>query len=363
MRLLVRRLLGASALFLLFGLPLPGCSGQQQDEEEMEVSEQNEAENEETTENQATNEETTASQESSDEGSDESTEATVDNNAGAEDDLQEIIQEMNNAPAGDATAANASAPPPMQPAPAEATAPVNATADPMAAAAAAPPPQSSGPTIPFQPGGSPAGPGLPEIGSKMAYIVEKGDTLGKISQKIYGSPARWSELATLSGIPNPSRIYPGDLVYYTLDESALTFAAAYEATQRSEAPVQAGDTLATIAQRIYGTTTAWRAIWRQNDGIDNPDLVPPGMVIYYIAAGAATAAVNKARAEAAKLAQAKKAIKKGKGLAEAKVKTHGDGARQAKAAATTSCKVAACHGVDMAFFANTPISGATPLLI
>ncbi len=126
----------------------------------------------------------------------------------------------------------------------------------------------------------------------MAYVVEHGDTLAKISGKIYGTPGRWNELAKLSGLANPSRIYPGDLVYYTLDESAVAFATAYEQVQRQEEQVKPGDTLATIAQRVYGDYKSWRSLWRQNDRIDNPDIIPPGTSVFYIQKGSLTAAVK-----------------------------------------------------------------------
>lgn len=321
MRLRMRRLIGVSALF--FGLGLYGCSSQQQEEEEgLEVSGQENEENVDA-EGNAENGEVEGNEESNDEGeqfSNENGEDTADAGDATENDLQEIIQEMNGqqmadtgeTEMGDATAleqdasmagnagmgANAMASTPTDLAPMNA-----ATAAPMNAATAAPaaPATASNPP-PFQPGGSPAGQGLPEIGSKMAYIVEAGDTLGKISAKIYGTPGRWNELASLSGIANPSRIYPGDLVYYTLDESAVSFASAYESIQKTTENVQQGDTLATIAQRIYGSSKAWRSLWRHNDKIDNPDVLTVS-TIYYVPKGASTAAVNKIKSNIAKVSK------------------------------------------------------------
>ena len=137
--------------------------------------------------------------------------------------------------------------------------------------------------------GLPAGPGLPELGSKMAYIVESGDTLAKISEKIYGTRGRWQEIASLSGFPNPDLIYPGDVVYYQLTEEAVTFASTYEATPKQEVTAQAGDTLASISQAVFGSTKHWKAIWRQNGHIDDPFNLAAGTVVYYLATGTATA--------------------------------------------------------------------------
>ena len=298
-----KRLLGVSAFYLFLSLLLFGCSGQQQSEEEVEVSEQGEQgaeeENQEAEGQQGDN---SADAESQGEGNNAggeavaqaTEEAATEPATGTENDLQEIIQEMNGQPATNGGAVplaqNAGGNQPAPATPEPVTEPAPGPSAPTLPSG--PPPQGSS-AIPFQPGGTPAGQGLPELGSKMAYVVEKGDTLGKISQKIFGNPGRWKELAELSGITNPSRIFPGDLVYYTLEEGAVSFAQAYEATTRSEETVKTGDTLATIAKRVYGTTTGWRALWRQNDKIDNPDIVPPGTTIYYLPQGAAVAAAGK----------------------------------------------------------------------
>lgn len=330
MRFSVKRLLGVSALSIFLGLGLTACSGQQQAEEGVEVSEQGDgqgvdnqggdsqaAENGAEANAQAANQ----SEEVADAQSANGTETADAAPSGSENDLQEIIQEMNSQPAADTAAAPADAG--VQAAPADAAAPQQAAAAPAAApeaapeaaAAAAPTQQAAAPAsapagnsaaaMPFQPGGTPAAAGLPEIGSKMAYVVEQGDTLGKISRKIYGTPSRWNELASLSGITNPSRIFPGDVVYYTLDEKAVSFAQAYESTQRMEIQVGNGETLATLAKRVYGNSKAWRAIWRQNDKIDNPDVVPPGTVIYYIPTGSSTATINKIKNNIAQLTNGK----------------------------------------------------------
>lgn len=334
MRFRRSRLTGAlSTLFLVCGL---ACSSQQQQEEGLEVSGQEQsadnqagangesAENADQGEDGGGNENIAAnnqetSEEINDEGGDE-TETAEGGNA-TENDLQNIIQEMNGqqasgeaAAGGDASTDSAALAQNAGAAPAEAApspeAPA-AEAAPLAAAPAAAPASavvdqagavsSSSNPIPFQPGGAPAGAGLPELGSKMAYIVQKGDTLGKISTKIYGSTSRWNEIAKLSGMQNPNRIFAGDVVYYTLDEAAIAFATGYEKAQRSEEQVKPGDTLATIAQRVYGTTSAWRSIWRQNDRIDNPDIVPPGTTIFYLNEAQLSAAVKQAKNKLAKI--------------------------------------------------------------
>ena len=154
--------------------------------------------------------------------------------------------------------------------------------DPMMADAGA---QSMAP--PAQNGG-----GVPEVGSKMSYIVQRGDTLGKIATKIYGDSSKWREIADFTGVSNPSLIYPGDVVYYQLTDTTAAFASAYENLPRSEVQVQEGDTLSTIARRVLGSSSNWKMIWRHNDNINNPDKLTAGTVLYYVEPGSLNAAIE-----------------------------------------------------------------------
>ncbi|MDB2447004.1 LysM peptidoglycan-binding domain-containing protein [bacterium] len=126
------------------------------------------------------------------------------------------------------------------------------------------------------------GEGLPETGSKMSYIVQRGETLSMIAENIYGDRAMWQEMSTLTGMENPNRIYPGDVVYYQLTDATMGFATAYENVPRGEVNVQSGDTLASIARNIYGDESQWKSVWRQNDQIDNPDQLEVGQTIFYV---------------------------------------------------------------------------------
>ena len=125
-------------------------------------------------------------------------------------------------------------------------------------------------------------PGLPEMGAKLAYIVEKGDTLAKISEKVYGNASKWKELASLAGISNPNKIYPGEVIYYQLSAETSAFASSYESLGRSAITVVKGDTLAKISAKVYGTSSKWRAIWRENEQVQNPESLTEGGLIYYV---------------------------------------------------------------------------------
>ncbi len=193
-------------------------------------------------------------------------------------DVAGIISEMSNTPS-EGQAAPEAAPAEVAPATAEATpAPAEAAPAP-ATAEAAPAPAASAS-------------GMPQNGSKMAYVVEAGDTLGKIAQKIYGDQKRWRDIASLSGLDNPNQIYPGDLIYYTLEDASMNFAQTYENIRRAKETVREGDTLAAISKRVYGKSNLWKHIWRQNDNIDNPDVLQAGMTVYYVEAGSIKTAFN-----------------------------------------------------------------------
>jgi hypothetical protein len=92
---------------------------------------------------------------------------------------------------------------------------------------------------------------------------------------------------------NPNHIYPGDLVFYSLDEQSQNFAQTYETVKRAAEVVREGDTLAAIAKRVYGNSNLWKHIWRQNDNIDNPDKLTAGMTVYYVEKGSMSSAAFK----------------------------------------------------------------------
>jgi nucleoid-associated protein YgaU len=201
-------------------------------------------------------------------------------------DLQEIISEMDQSAAQGGAKNEQAQAAPVNAVPAEAAAPA-----PAAAPAADTSTTSAGGLVGGL-AGNPAGPGLPELGSKIPYMVRAGDTLAKISGKIYGSNQRWKEIATLTGLDNPNSIYPGDVVYFQLTPEAVAFAQTYLNATRQETVVQSGDTLETISKRAFGSPRYWKSIWRENDHITNPDQLVVGQTVFYISAGTASAAVE-----------------------------------------------------------------------
>lgn len=195
-------------------------------------------------------------------------------------------QASNNLSAADANTsnpfgagANAAAPVPTNAAP---EAPGAAFADPAQDAAASDATTTTASETTGESEAAPSGPtSLPEIGSKMAYYVMRGDTLGSISQKIYGSRGKWKVLQSENGLVDANKIYPGDVIYFTLTEASKTFAERYEMASRQIYTVSRGDSLSRLAAKFYGTQGAWRALWKENPQVLNPDRIRVGMVLSY----------------------------------------------------------------------------------
>jgi nucleoid-associated protein YgaU len=122
---------------------------------------------------------------------------------------------------------------------------------------------------------------LPEDGVRMAYLIQVGDTLASISQKIYGTSSSWRTIASENNLSNPNLIYVGDVIYYSLSGTTRKFAESYETAPRKTVTVQAGDSLSIIAARVYGSEGAWRTLWKENPSVSNPDELKVGMVLSY----------------------------------------------------------------------------------
>jgi LysM repeat protein len=93
------------------------------------------------------------------------------------------------------------------------------------------------------------------------HIVSRGETLARIA-RMYGTS--WSYLASLNGITNPNRIYPGQYLCVAVAPPPPTTYV-----------VQRGDRLSRIAQRfgvpMYDIVVA--------NNIYNPNLIYPGQVL------------------------------------------------------------------------------------
>ncbi len=94
------------------------------------------------------------------------------------------------------------------------------------------------------------------------YRVESGDSLSKISEKVYGSQDMWPVIARENKIANPNIIYAGNDLKLPSKEKAQEIK-----TQMSQTSyqVQGGDTLFVIAEKMYGDGSKWVLLDKANN--------------------------------------------------------------------------------------------------
>lgn len=97
------------------------------------------------------------------------------------------------------------------------------------------------------------------------YVVQRGDTLRLIATR-YG--ITWQDIAIVNNLPNPNRIYPGQVLVIPRSSVPVEPVPQYYV-------VRHGDTLRLIALR-YGTT--WQALTIANN-LANPNLIHAGNVL------------------------------------------------------------------------------------
>lgn len=148
-------------------------------------------------------------------------------------------------------------------------------------------------------------------GGDASYVVRSGDTLALIAKKIYGNPKMYKELAQQNGIGAPYRIYPGDEVKFSAsNKKAMAFAKKLQGSKKT-VKVQAGDTLSSIAEKVFGSAYAWKTLAAYNkDKISNPNRISKGMVLAYVDFGdGAASSGNAPKTKKGKTVKAGKPIK------------------------------------------------------
>jgi nucleoid-associated protein YgaU len=119
---------------------------------------------------------------------------------------------------------------------------------------------------------------------RMLYTVRRGDTLWRIAARFTGDPRNWRRLYTYQNdaidagtiratpIVDPNLIYPGQRIAVPLSPTTGADALAYH--------VSRGESLSSIARRIYGDPEMWRHIYRENASrITDPNRIYPGLVL------------------------------------------------------------------------------------
>jgi len=127
----------------------------------------------------------------------------------------------------------------------------------------------------------------PPTAKTETYKIQKGDTLGLISKKYYGTTDKWQKILDANKSKN---LNPNNLVVGT--EITIPDAGAQAASvgERAAAPAAAsggktytvvqGDTLFSISKKFYGDGNEWRKIYDANKGkMSKPDALKIGMTL------------------------------------------------------------------------------------
>jgi nucleoid-associated protein YgaU len=135
------------------------------------------------------------------------------------------------------------------------------------------------------------------------YVVQDGETLWSISEKVYNDGFRWKEIADANKLTDPNNLEAGTKLNIPEKESfaqesnptaevtavptleAVTPTVAQQQAQPTQATisgtqytVHAGDTLWDISMRVYGTGYRWSEIATAN-ALANPDLIFTGTTL------------------------------------------------------------------------------------
>jgi nucleoid-associated protein YgaU len=114
---------------------------------------------------------------------------------------------------------------------------------------------------------------LPEVKADNVHVVEKGDTLGEISQQHYGTSKKWEDIVKANPGLDPERLVPGmKLIIPGKQKHAASRASADAAASSGDYVVEKGDTLGGIAAKELGSAQKWQLIADANPGIDPGNL-------------------------------------------------------------------------------------------
>lgn len=119
------------------------------------------------------------------------------------------------------------------------------------------------------------------VAGEESYTVRSGDTLMKIAFESYGDLFAWKKIfqANSGTLQDPNVLVAGTtLVLPKLEGRAP--ASIPEGSEKYK--VKQGDTLGSIAGKVYGEKSMWKRLWEQNKGwIKNPNKIFAGFYVYY----------------------------------------------------------------------------------
>lgn len=109
------------------------------------------------------------------------------------------------------------------------------------------------------------------------YSVESGDTLMLIAFKIYGDYSKWKEIADMNPGVQSSKLSRGQVIRFSPPAESFEWSPSGEAYL-----IRSGDTLGTISNDKYGTSSKWKLLYENNRPmIKDPNLIFAGFTLYY----------------------------------------------------------------------------------
>lgn len=121
--------------------------------------------------------------------------------------------------------------------------------------------------------------GSESSGKMESYTVKSGDTLMKVAFQIYGDVDRWKDLKDWNkdSLKNGNHLKKG--MKLTYEAPAVSF---QEEQLSHSYEIKKGDTLANIADNLYGRTAKYKKLQKYNAKlIKNPNRIFAGFTIYY----------------------------------------------------------------------------------
>ena len=118
------------------------------------------------------------------------------------------------------------------------------------------------------------------------YIIQEGDQLWLIAQKLYGSGFNMEDIMKANSITNPDLIEVGQKLiipdvkprYPTTGNIASGVQTSQVTSPQSTYVVKEGDDLASISLQVYGDSYAWTKIAQANNLV-NPNILQVGTVL------------------------------------------------------------------------------------
>jgi nucleoid-associated protein YgaU len=113
------------------------------------------------------------------------------------------------------------------------------------------------------------------------YVVESGDTLMLIAFKVYGDYSKWKAIAGMNPGVSSGKLTRGQVLKFSPPAEKFVWNPKGEAYL-----IKGGDTLGTISNEKYGTSSKWKILFENNRPmIKDPNLIFAGFTLYYQADG------------------------------------------------------------------------------